>query len=164
MARAYQVFAVDPAHADEAGEGAWGGPHLKTSTSTSFYSTELIQPYEIEPLNPARSSLVAGDPANAAGGKSWQAPCGWQASPGTAGDLCNLIYGSTTAALTLGLQRNQAMILRMAQELVEQHLEDLQERGRVTGSADFFGRRAGRSVRPFCLLRTWWEAKLVPAM
>ena len=46
-----------------------------------------------------------------------------QASPGTAGDLCNEIYGSTTAALPLGFLLRPA-ILRMAQELVEQHLEE----------------------------------------
>lgn len=40
----------------------------------------------------------------------------------------------------------------MAQDLVEQHLEDLQERGRVKGSDDFFG-------------RTWWETtKVVPPL
>eukprot|EP00434_Breviolum_minutum_P030412 symbB.v1.2.026898.t1/scaffold2724.1/size72221/4 len=59
-----------------------------------------------------------------------------QVSPGTAGDLCNEMYGSGTAAM-------------MAQDLVEQHLEDLQERGRVKGIDDLFG-------------RTWWEtAKVV---
>lgn len=58
--------------------------------------------------------------------------------PGTAGDLCQEMYGSGSAAM-------------MAQNIVEQHLEDLQERGRVKGSADLFG-------------RMWWEAAtLVPA-
>lgn len=62
-----------------------------------------------------------------------------QVAPGTAGDLCMNLYGSGTAAM-------------MAQDLVEQHLEDLQERGRVKGSDDFFG-------------RTWWEtAKVVPPL
>lgn len=62
-----------------------------------------------------------------------------QVAPGTAGDLCMNLYGSGTAAM-------------MAQDLVEQHLEDLQERGRVKGSDDFFG-------------RTWWETtKVVPPL
>mmetsp|Transcript_39081 Transcript_39081/g.72815 ORF Transcript_39081/g.72815 Transcript_39081/m.72815 type:complete len:340 (+) Transcript_39081:64-1083(+) len=52
-------------------------------------------------------------------------------SPGTAGDLCSAIYGSSAAAL-------------MAQDLIEQHLEDLQAKGRAKSSEGFLG-------------RTWWE-------